>query len=400
MNVSNHLREELYKELIPLIIQEDLKTGVFGPVKFWNDPILKWNDGSLWNQKGLLPVIKNLFFAIEREGELELAEIDGLPDLVDPDKAPVDFLEAMAESLGLPFSEDLSEAGKREHIKSIIELQKKRGTALSWEIFYRVLGFDVQAFPLWKKDINEANDQYSRQRYETQNVTGEVIGTVAATSFAGATNFFPIKPGTVRITDGSVFIKDESSRLSSNFGKLFTSSGFVGEINYATGRYSIQLGIPTVDSLTIDYEEITNEFPYHAARVDLEVFFVPSENGEFSTPIDDNLINRLLNRLEEVRPIQVLLRALIIKIVLEDTLEDFAAELRACPGPEMGKDERDVETRLYLVDKACIRGESIFFYERSDIAQKNVVFEDEYSVTANPDNLIIEFSNGSPTQFV
>ena len=85
--LTNNLRAELYKLLFPKIIEEDQKYGVESFINYWDDPLLKWDEGALWDELGIVPVIKNFFFAIEMEETKDLEYIDRLTDLVDPDRA-------------------------------------------------------------------------------------------------------------------------------------------------------------------------------------------------------------------------------------------------------------------------------------------------------------------------
>lgn len=395
-NLGNNLRADLYTKLLPAILEEDLGTGVNSFIHFWGDP-MRWGDDALWGELGLLPVLKNLFYAIEKEETADLVEIDGITDLVDPDRCPIQFLDAMARSLGHPMEDNLTEAGRREAIKSIINLYKSRGRRISWQVFYRMLGFTVNTIPLWKKDIYEEDEQYSTIRYVTSDVLGEILGTPGLTDYSGLLASPPIRPGSLRIqVDGKVF-RDDGNRLSQNFGQLVTNDGSTGSINYATGRYQISLSSAATTNVVAEYATITNEFPYHAARVDLEVLFYLDD--PLIGPLDTHFLERVLQRLEIVRPVHVVVRLVIFVLDIPETLDDFVTDGLRC-GPSLGKDVRDTEYRMYAADLVCSGEDNGLLVETTGATtEKDLKADDLFIVATNPDLLKIEYSDGQPTEY-
>lgn len=394
-DLTNNLRAELYKRLIPKIIEEDLDNPIQGPVNFWNDPNFTWNSGATWNELGMMPVIKNLFYVIETEETKRLEEIEGLLSLIDPDTCPEEFLDYMAGSFGHPL-EDADVETKREIIKSIFELYTNKGTPVSWEVFYRMIGFKAIPYPLWKKDLNEADNNYRRTQYETEEVS-EVIGSSGLTDYAGQLSNTPIKPGTIRIRSGTVVFRDNDDRYSSNYGDLISKDGGTGSINYANGKYNLAFPATTTDNVTAYYEHITSDFPYRAARIDLEVFFLLDEGGEFG--FDSDKLQKILERLEMIRPIHVLVRLVFIVLDVPDEVEDFCTDNKIC-GPSKAMEERNFETNMILGDCAPGVEDSFVVTETGATTSITQVIDDPCVFELNPiDALKIEFTDGRPTEW-
>jgi len=392
---GNRLRVDLYTRLFPHIIREDNLRGVEGVVNFWDDPLLKWDGKALWNEVGILPVIKNLFFCIEKEEELDLQEIDGLTDLVDSDTCPEQFLDLIAGSLGYTLEDGLSEAGKRETLKSIIEINKSRGKRLSWDVFFRIGGFSVTTVPLWKKTIQESDGQYSRLQYQIASQT-ETVGTPGTAGYSGTLSNTPIRPGSVRIKVNGKTYRDDGNKLSGSFGQVVSADGATGQINYARGTYELVLPLVATTNVVYEYEQIINEYPYRAARVDLELFYVVSEDGTHA--FTEETIRKLLERLEYVRPIHVLVRLIVITLDIEDIVEDFARD-EILP-VHMAKDVRETEYRFYTADLAeAPMDQELVTYEDDVLDRMKVHLEDQTAVGMNPDWLEIVFSDSTPTQY-
>ncbi len=397
--LGNQLRAELYMKLFPEIIREDHRRGVDGFVRFWDDPLGRWDDGGFWDEMGVTPVLKNIFYAIEREEEIDLEEIDKLTELVDPDKCPAEFLDIMARSLGHPLEEDLTEQGQREAIKSIIQLNKSRGKELSWDVFFRMIGFTVRGVPLWKKSVHESQDRYAREQYVTNSISNEVIGTAGLTDYSGTLLNRPLKPGSIVIKTSGKTYRDNDNKISENFGNLVAADGSEGSFNYARGKYKLKFSSPTTTDLTVSYEHITDAFPYRAARVDLEVFFSISEEAAVGQQFDNELLDKILDRLEEVRPIHVLVRLVILVLDSPDVLEDFASDEVEC-GPDMGKDVRTDEYRLYAADLAEVgKDDGLFAIKQGAGTDTSYLVDEHLKMGINPDSLEILFSDGSPPQY-
>jgi hypothetical protein len=346
---GNNLRIDLYRALIPQIIEEDQKSGHVGPVLFWNDPNAAWNGGrvqDVWNSIGLAPVWQTLFYVLETmEGE-EIDILESLDFLVDPWECPEELLDDLAASFGYRLKQSLSEEAKRTIVAGLFHAYKSLGQFNGFRAFYRMVGFEiVRVFPLWKKDIFEERNDYSRSRYATSQVTAEPVGPAGVQVFATILSSLPIKPGTVRFSDGGVVVArdlppshwPEGLSVTAPEGEIVGATGVIGSINYATGSITMDLGAPAVGAVTSDYEQITEEWPYHAARIDLEIQMNPG--GGVIPVVDGEVVSDLLVRLDEVRPIHVLLRAMTLVFELTDDVTPAATDLVACT--EFLKDVRD-----------------------------------------------------------
>lgn len=88
------------------------------------------------------------------------------------------------------------------------------------------------------------------RRFATEDVLGEVIGAAGSTSYAGTLTFFPIRAGTVTVTDGTETFTDNGS------GVLVSSvsGGVNGTINYTTGAFAVTFSVTTTVIPTSNYE--------------------------------------------------------------------------------------------------------------------------------------------------
>jgi hypothetical protein len=263
-------RVDLYKLLFPAIQEEDQRTGLDSYTRFWNEDFNKWNE-DIWNKVGLLPVIKNLFWAIETTDEDELKIIDNIRDLTDPTKCPERYLEAMALSLGHPLETGLVEEEKRQVILGLMDLYKSRGKPASWDVYYRMLGFEIVDTPLWKKKVIEDNYNYSVHRYVTEKITDENVGTLGSQGYSGSLANAPIKAESIRLSVSGLVFRDKIDPAATYRGTLLSQDGSTGTIDYRSGEYVIDLAVPATTDLLMSYAHILEEFPYHAARVNLEI---------------------------------------------------------------------------------------------------------------------------------
>lgn len=336
---GNNLRVDLYRALYPEIQEQDQAADHIGPALHWNDPDAVWNgDGvtDVWNAIGLAPVYQTLFWVLETMQGEELDVLESLNALTDPFECPTELLADIAASFGYRLKEDLSEEMKRVVVQGLIHAYKTLGQFNGFKCFYRMVGFKIiRIFPLWKKDINEERNDYNRDRYSMTPNVAEPVGLAGTQAFATNLSGTPIKPGTVRIADGgTVVVKDEPTEYQPEgltlepAGVLVSAAGEVGTINYTTGAITLDLGAPAAGAVTADYEQIDEEWPYHAARLDIEILMNP---GGVPIPVtDDEVFRDILTRMDEARPIHVLLRAITLAFDISDTLTPGATDFTAC----------------------------------------------------------------------
>lgn len=345
---GNNLRVDLYRMLIPQLQDEDQASSHIGSVLHWNDPDAAWNSGdlnSVWNAIGLQPVWQTLFYVLETlEGE-ELDVLESLESLVDPWECPESLLHDIAASFGYRLKQGVDEAAKRMIVAGLFHAYKSLGQFNGFKAFYRMIGFEVlRTFPLWKKNVIEGRGDYSRERYDTIPVTAEPVGLAGTQAFLTNLSAPPIKPGTVRFADGgTVVARDLPSShageglVESSAGEIITAAGSVGTINYLTGAVRFDLGAPAVGAVSADYAQIVEEWPYHAARLDVEILMNP---GGMVIPITDaEVLGDILTRMDEVRPIHVLLRVITLAFEIPDGMSPVASDATACA--QILKDTRD-----------------------------------------------------------
>jgi len=377
-------RVKLYELLLPQIIEEDQKTGHLVYMDYWDgahgSAISPWDDigdpDAIWDRTGYKPVYKSLFWVLEEESGVELRELGGLKDLRDPNTCPAAYLPVMSESLGHTLGEGLDEQEQREVVKSIIHLNKIRGQEISWYVFYRILGYKIVAWPLWKKEVHEAQDRYSKVRYANPTARSETVWDPGIPLGPNPFAYTPVRPHSVIMADAVETFRDDGK------GNLLGSAGGYGTVDYLSGKWTITFGSGAIaGALTAAYDQITDEYPYHAARVDLDFYIVPIA-GPPAPVVDPTFVNNMLSRLEEVRPIHVLLRHFSLIYEVDDEVVNFATDGIFC-GANMGEDIIGNEINFYAGDAGPEAGNDILEINKLGIVpeEKEVLMEDVTTFT-------------------
>jgi hypothetical protein len=131
------------------------------------------------------------------------------------------------------------------------------------------------------------------------------------------------------------FYRDEPTSIPSNQNDIASTGGIIGApaalqvlsdsfVNYATGEFRLNFTAPATGDVTVTYEHVDEEWPYFAARIDLEIRLNVAPDPP--PPVDTALVEGLLTRLEEVRPIHVLLRAFALVVELADEMSPTATD--------------------------------------------------------------------------
>jgi hypothetical protein len=326
-------------------------TGVQQKIDLFDFPNPQGSDtwdttGAVWDKTGTQPVIQGLFWAIENQQGTQLEALDSLRTLTDPDSCPPQFLPIMAQSLGVSLNTGLSESAQRMVLRGLGDFYKSRGTELSWTVWLRSNGFTSRIYPLWKKLLNaEDLNEYSRSEYVTNAVSGEVLGPSGLQTYVHVVRAMPVVPLTLVVTEaGQVWREVER-------GVLLSNAGGTGTFSYATGKLRLNSPVPTTSPPELSYETATDTFPYHAARVDLEVDLFPTTGNSPCNAlpdvtdfiIDQPYISRITGLVDEVRPIHVKLRALGIVPTVEDELCNPVEDACAC-----GPSQRVLDRSAYL----------------------------------------------------
>lgn len=324
---NNQLRVDMYRHLIPQIQQQDQQSGAQGFAMHWDDPDAQWDKlddiRNRWDAIGLEPIIQTLFWVLERKVGEDLDVLESLDTIVDTFNCPEELLDDIAASFGYKLKQDLDEETKRIVVQGLFVAYKSLGTRIGFDTFYRMIGFKIiRLFPLWKVDVFEADNRYSRTRYLVTPVVSEPISSAGLTAYSTNLSERPVQPGSVRINTGLGVIKDNPASFGSEglavatVTPLIDAAGEVGTINYVTGEVSFALSAAAPIQPLASYSRIDQEFPYHAARFDIEILMNPA--GLPIPVIDDEVVRALFDRLDEARPIHVLLRALTLVVEIRD----------------------------------------------------------------------------------
>lgn len=332
---NNQLRVDMYRYLYPQIQQQDQQSGAQGFAMHWDDPDAQWDKvddiRNVWDAVGVEPIIQTLFWVLEKKVGEDLEILESLDTIIDPFNCPEELLDDIAASFGYNLKQDLDEETKRVVVQGLFVAYKSLGTRVGFDVFYRMIGFQIiKLFPLWKKDVYEALGQYSRTRYLVTDFTGEALATAGLTAYRTNLSESPVQPGSLRINTGLGIIKDNPASFGSEglavatVTSLIDETGEVGTVNYMTGE--VQFTLPSAAPIQplADYSRVDEDHPFHAARFDIEILMNP---GGLPVPlIDDEVVRTVLDRLDEVRPIHVLLRALTLVVELADTVDPTATD--------------------------------------------------------------------------
>jgi hypothetical protein len=405
---------DLYRRLIPQLQDQDQRSGMQGYNLHWNDPDAQWNKlndiRAVWNSVGLSPCIQTLFYVIESlEGE-ELGVLESMDALTDPLNCPESMLPIIAAGFGYQLKQELDLETKRVIVQGLFHAYKCLGQRVGFDVFYRMIGFRIiKVFPLWKKEIFEDQNRYNRTRFVRTPVLAEPVGPAGNTSYNTILSETPIVPGTLRITDGTVVLKDEPAGylqegIFTGITAPIVGPGIEsGSVNYRTGEVVVNFSGPTAGAVTADYDQASDEFPYRAARMDIEILMNP---GGVPIPLVDSEVSRvILSRLDEVRPIHVLLRALTLAFEIEDTVSPGAHDGVACTSllvdsrtPVSGT---GLEAR-YILDAYEDTGQDdlTIDHESGGTVQKFVVVEDRLDGFLCPGTDLLDIDAGPYSQQV
>jgi hypothetical protein len=418
---SNNLPIDLYRRLLPRIQEEDQAAGAHGYVLRYDDPDSVYDSGDpltgIYDAIGLSPVIQELFYVLETQEGEDVMALESIAALVDPLRCPEEMLHKIAASFGYQLQQDLgasegiSDIQKRTALLGLIDAFRARGTFVGFKVFYRLIGFEViNVYELWKANINEADEDYSRVRYQTVPAAGIFIGPAGVSSFAGTIPETPIKPGTLRITadtgGGPFVLRDDP--IDDTTGSIIGPNGETGTVNYATGVFTMLLAAPSIATVEASLEKVTKEWPYHAARIDLEILMSPG--GKPIPLLDAESMSGILRRMEETRPIHVLLRALTLVFELRDTFgEDGASgatDKTGCTSrledvrtgqPFPGTPGRNFQ---YIADQGADAGDEMTV-ERLDLGgartELEATFDEQAQIVCPLDSLII--NTGGPDAY-
>lgn len=360
-NPGNGLAFDAYQYLFPQIIQQDQDAAIEYFTSFWDSPSTNqpqaWDTaGATWDQKGKFPFIQNLFYVIEQLQLETLQSLATLATITHPDESPASLLSYMAEQCGGSIDPNTSDLLQRAAIRAFSRINQVSGTDAALKAVFRAIGLDSEVYELYKQQINQSRletPNYSRQRYVTQAISGESVGSSGSSSYVGKLSGGRTKPGSVVFKESG----GETWRDLKN-GLLVGNNNGYGTIDYATGEYILQAISPTSGAVTVDYSVVIEYYPYQAARIDFDVHLEQEESPAEATPSLSNIptservvttvvtpstASAYRERAESVIPIHVLLRFLGLVLIHHDYLYGFVGEPECC-GPLELVDDRRLES--------------------------------------------------------
>jgi hypothetical protein len=409
----NNNRINLYNRLIPEIQRQDALSGAQGPVFHWDDPTATWDElltnkmalDAVWDSIGLDPLYQELFWVLENmEGE-DLTVLESLDAIVDPLTCPVGLLPQLALCYGYQLAAGLTEEAQRVALLGLVDAFHSRGTRISFKVFYRLAGFEIiNIYPLFKMHINEALGEYSRTQFVTTPKTNVPIGPAGRLAYSGAFADTPVQPGTVRFfVAGGVTLRDDGE------GNIIGPTTESGTINYRTGYWSFTLAAIAPGAVTASFQQITTEYPYHAARIDIDILLSPG--GGPIPLITAETVDGLIARMEEVRPIHVLVRNLALVAEIDDT---FGADGMSGATDQIGCTQQLVDQRDGLPGPPPTGGRNFnYILDQGNDAEDDLTieqlvsglttlldknFDDQAPIVCPMDTLIIS-TTGNPDQY-
>ena len=167
-----------------------------------------------WRREDVTRELEAFGNAIQDSIDLSLCLIDEWGKIRDPDRAPVQFLDAMLEDLGNPFDFDLTETEKRKLVRVLVDLYKLKGTGKGIIAAVRILlGVEIAINALgsegWILGVDELglatlgpSSQFARYSFEITSV--EVLTTEQESAIAKIANYMKTaREHLVRITGGT-----------------------------------------------------------------------------------------------------------------------------------------------------------------------------------------------------
>jgi phage tail-like protein len=103
-------------------------------------------------------IIRKIMDAYQENYDLIDGEIDGLLTITDVDDAPEEYLDYIAALVGMELLGLDTAEQKRALIKNAVAIYKVKGTAESWQIMFKSLGFETDITELWWDNVGDLVD--------------------------------------------------------------------------------------------------------------------------------------------------------------------------------------------------------------------------------------------------
>lgn len=137
-------------------VEDEWGNVIPGDVLPFTAPSLPWPTTRRWDLWRMLPEknrredddgtgdLRRFIRCLQEVTDLLLYDVDQWTQILDPDFAPEAFLDAMLLDLGNPFAFDLSEIDKRRLLRVLMDIYRRKGTAIGIiEVVRFFLGLDI-----------------------------------------------------------------------------------------------------------------------------------------------------------------------------------------------------------------------------------------------------------------
>lgn len=105
--------------------------------------------------------------------------------------------------------------------------------------------------------------------YSSEEIDQEVLGASGETNYEGNLAYYPIRPGTIKVTVGGVEVTD-------NGNGALSGSGVTGTVDYASGQFTLDFGeTPASDDPVASYQYQLDHAPVAVPQVDLKIETLP-----------------------------------------------------------------------------------------------------------------------------
>lgn len=113
-------------------------------------------------------------------------------------------------------------------------------------------------------DAFQVSPGYSTSNYSSEYVDTEVLGVSGKTTYEGNLDYTPLRPGTIKITAGSVEAMDDGE------GKI-VGTGVTGTIDYLSGAYALEFDSAADGDVEAEYYFDLETAPSTIPQVDVKI---------------------------------------------------------------------------------------------------------------------------------
>lgn len=359
----------------------DVPRNVDGTPKIWYVTDPEGNQPKNWSYEGVGDIIHFLdpdnvvaFFTemVDTERVVQTNTVQSILNLLDPDTCPTEYLPYLAATIGYRLEADDPEILQRAQIKSAVAWYKEKGMISAFELLFITLGYTVSIYPLWFNkqgvsafpssdprqqspwDIDPTNlgvvrsvhlvplaDTYTATISLTSPVPSPVVGT-----------YVTLNGNSVRVASTGTVINGFTSSLTvvsdtSSYIIVSVGDSFLGTTVSGFSQPNLLIDDQPTEQLRQDWlSKHGNDLWRPHARIDILLETVP---GRTIPPITQQKLDDLLQRMEEVRPVHVLVRGIFTSIPFNDYWNGTLGEDTLVTPP--ANDILDIEALCTIRDK-------------------------------------------------